>query len=172
MKKRIVISVGLFLVVLSFAFIYSKNVLKEKAAKEYELQIMYKWQNKAFSLGKNDNDRMSYIGSDKLDLKFLFISLYRYSVDEPDSDLTMQEVIDYLSTEYADDGTLMIYSRPESISNYIEWWSTKDGAHKVTLFNADIAGYLGKNGYDYHYEKYSIEELQKILPKVWSYVNE
>ncbi|WP_026653912.1 hypothetical protein [Butyrivibrio proteoclasticus] len=168
-KNGILIVFGIIaIVILSITVLYCINANRKKADSEYQLQTMYKWQNKAFGLGNNNDDKIqTYIGANELDLKLLFVSLYRYSMDEPNSELTIQEVVDYLSKEYAYDGTLMIYSQPESISDYIEWWSEKDGSKKVTLFIADIAGFLSQNGYDSHdYETYSIEELQEILPLV------
>lgn len=85
--------------------------------------------------------------------------------DKPQANLTSQEVLDYFAKEYSDDGKLMVYSCPESLEQYIEWW-WHGGSSRISDFACELAIYLKQNGYDYRYKEMEVESLKELLPLV------
>lgn len=163
MKK--ILFYGTLLAVI-FIFLIGCNRNDNDKNSEKNLQMLYMRQNAAFGLSQDNHDaRNVYHGSDELNQQMLAVSLYAYSLSGAKDNVTVQNVVDYLSSEYAEDGTLMIYSCPDSINNYIIWWYC-DGSNEALQFYTEVVVYLSKNGQDYHIENYSVEELQEILPLV------
>ena len=169
MKKQIIVVALTLVIILAFVVGYT-NYQKNKKLKEQELMHLYYQQNRAFVVYYNMDTMSYYQGSDNLNLPQLAMSLYVYSVDEPNKELTMQEVIDYFSEEYAEDGTLQVYNRPENIVEYLEWWYD-GGSGKIEDFKYAFVSYMSETGGDYKVENYSLEELQGLFPLVGANTN-
>jgi len=120
-KKKIIYLIILILTgCLSFAF-WRINVSKE--AKVQEQQTLYRRQNQAFGLSADNHDNRVYFHSEEeLEIPRLIVGLHVYNSDQTDYALTEDTVIDYLSEEYDSEGNLMVYSCPDEIADYIEWW--------------------------------------------------
>ena len=165
LKKIILISVIPVLCLGLILFGYINYCQKKKAIEEKELRYIYKQQNEAFVMNCNLADMNYYHGSDEIKLHDLTIALYVYSLDNPENTITVEAVQEYFSKEYADDGSLMVYSRPKAFDKYIDWW-WDGGSAKIWNFEINLVDYLSKNGYDHHYDKFSLEELKNLLPLV------
>ena len=87
---------------------------------EVRLGILYKWQNKAFIMDYDHETMYRYLSAENSDLSELAIYLYVYNSMQNKYQLTVDEVLDYLSEEYDSDGKLRVYSRPENIEDYID----------------------------------------------------
>ena len=145
---------------------YNRIVRERQEENEYELQMLYKYQNMALAIDlEKYNDRTIFHGSDEIDKKMLVLSLYAYSLNKPEQAVSVQEVVEYLGKEYSEDGSLMVYSCPDSIKNYIDWW-WEGGDQKIMNFLTRTNAYLRNNRYEYYYEDMSVEELQEIMPLV------
>jgi len=147
--------------VIAFLGLYGRE---RKEAEELKLKVMYSSQNEVFHFS-NSKSLEIYRGSEELDLNEVAIDLYAYNCDQSDYNLTIPEIVEYFSSEYADDGTLRIYSRPEAISKYISWYN-HGGDDKAYSYRSKLVLYLSKNGYNNLYYDLDVSELQDILPKV------
>ena len=169
MKKynKLLFKIALIVLSLVAGFVgYSRYTHTQKEEAEYELQTLYKYQNMALAIDlEKYNDRTIFHGSDEIDMKMLVLSLYTYSLSKPEQVVSVQEVVEYLGKEYSEDGSLMVYSCPDSIKDYIDWW-WEGGDQKIMNFLTRTNAYLRNNGYEYYYEDMSVEELQEILPLV------
>ena len=139
---------------------------KKQLAEEREIQIMYYEQNCAFQLGNlSFDERKIYRSGDELDLKWTAVSLQAYNLYQSEYEVTLQEVIDYLDSEYAEDGTLMVLCRPESIDGYIKWY-VNGGEGMALDYRSTLEKYLRNNGIAESYKDLSVEELQNVMPKL------
>ena len=120
MKKKIIIIsvIILFLCGIAAGLIYRQHKYKEWAT-EVKLEILYKWQNKAFLMNCNHKERLGYLSADNSDLQELAIYLHIYNNMQTNYQLTIEDVLNYLSEEYDSEGNLRVYSQPKEIENYI-----------------------------------------------------
>ena len=63
---------------------------------------------------------MQYQSSDKSDLPRLAVHIYVYNNIQDDYNVTVDEVLNYLSEEYDSSGKPYVYSCPDNINAYIE----------------------------------------------------
>ncbi|WP_026652583.1 hypothetical protein [Butyrivibrio proteoclasticus] len=166
MKKKIFGGAIVTLIVLSISCMFIRNVQKDKAEKEYDLQRLYNMQNTAFGISRDSySESIHYHGSDELDISRLEICLYVFSKAKPNNALGVKDIQEYLSCEYDDEGNLRIYSQPEDIALYIRWFC-EGGSEDVLDFTSKINSYLENNGYKCDYTELSLEDLQEILTLV------
>lgn len=166
MKKKIMIFAILIGIIAIFGgYNYVKSIEEKKAQKAYELQIAYERQNRAFAIEDSLNNYIYYHDSNYLNLQKVAVFLYVYKMDSPKYELSVQDIVDYFSKEYAEDGTLMVYDCPDSINDYLEWYYC-DGSSKIYHFNNNLVHYLGNNGYDFNYASMEPSKLEAILPLV------
>ncbi len=170
--------VGLLLIVLAamtiiLMLIYKKNqTIKQKqlAEEERKIEVLYYQQNCAFYIGQAAYDcRNYYRSSNELDLKQMTLSLHVYNISQSVYEITLQDVLDYLDNEYADDGTLMVFSRPDSINDYISWFFFDSGETKILSYSISLNLYLKNNGYADYYTELSVEQLDNIMPEFDQY---
>lgn len=101
---------------------YNTYQRAKKNAEELNVKIMYDDQNQPFAVDCDLADMDYYHGSNELNLQKLAVYLYTYSLDKPENQVTIRDIQVFLSSEQAEDGTLMVYSCPDSLDKYIEWW--------------------------------------------------
>ena len=147
--------------------VHADNENAKESKDDYELQVLYEHQNSAFAVNDSLNNAKYYHDSSYVNTQQLVVYLYTYNMDYPDRDITVQDIIDYLDKEYDKEGALMVYSCPDHIKDYIDWWWS-GGSSKISYFSSEVIVYLSKNGYEHAevYSNLSIEELQEILPLV------
>lgn len=164
MKKRFIIISIIFLFV---AVIVGYGFYKQKERKEWEtaarLQILYKWQNYAFRVLCNHEERLCYQGTDKIELQELVVYLHIYDSIQNKYQLTVDEVMDYLSDEYDSEGKLKVYSRPENIEDYIDNYPEVD--ELAEKFGDEFNEYLMKKGYPHVFRNMTYEEVVEALEK-------
>ena len=128
MKKKILY---LLIIYLFFGIVAGIGVLGYCAKKNKEekkvLESLYYRQNTAFELCGNLNKRRSYHSANELRLNRIVVDLYVFNNIQSEYQVTVDDVIDYLSEEYDSSGKLMVYSIPENIKNYISWYYEDNG---------------------------------------------
>lgn len=106
--------IGIFFVIRD-----KENMIIEE--EKSELALLYRRQNTALKACLDLSKMDYYHGADEIDLKNFYIELYVYNYTRTKYQLTVDEVLDYLSEEYDVNGNLRVYSQPENIKDYIGW---------------------------------------------------
>ena len=120
MRKKIIIILILLALIggAITATIIERNKREEQAG-AVQLEILYKWQNRAFEMSCSSEEYLDYLPADRICQGRLTVELFIYNYVQDKYQLTFDEVLDYLSEEYDSDGKLRVYSRPEEIEDYI-----------------------------------------------------
>lgn len=140
-----------------------KQLAEEHENQEHEIQYLYYEQNSAFNLGYSGSESGDcYRDSQKLNLQWTVISLHVYNRSQEKYELTLQEVVDYLADEYSEDGKLMIFSRPEAIDDYIDWYFSC--SEQIDDYRVRFNIYLSDNGIADNCYDLGVEEIQDIIP--------
>ena len=127
MKKKLIIA-GILLVLagLIYGGIQWKRIRDEKI-EEQLLLIEYRRQNRAFGMNMQA-EYSGYHGYEEVDEEWLYVALaaykdYNLRYDMERQEITIEDVKEYLSSEYNEDGSLRVYSKAENIGEYVYWWS-------------------------------------------------
>ena len=162
-KNRIVISLLFIIAILGVAFYLHAYHEKKNAERMHELEILYKHQNTAFGLSRDNLDnRIYYHGSDEVDKKYILIATIAYNRDQEKYELTEQDIITYLDSEYDESGELRVYNRPAAIDDYIEWYYYF-GDGKIDEFRSEIDYFLRNNNYTERFSDISYEKLVEVI---------
>ena len=151
--KRILFIILLYMAI-SLGVILFFNVKIEREQKieqQIKLQEYYRQQNKVLPrLSGTSYDELTYRGYDSIDEPELYVYLAAYNefikeheLDEPE--LTIEDIKEYLSSEFDEGGNLRIYNSVEDIRyenyphiySYVDWYHECDG-------DEDIAEYWSK----------------------------
>lgn len=164
MKKiRIVVSLLIVLTICGITFFLRSYNEKENTKKMLELEILYKHQNKAFGMCRDNHDaRLYFHGSDEIDKKYILLATIVYSGDQDKYVLTEQDIVTYLSNEYDESGQLRVYNRPAAIDDYIEWYY-HGGDEKVLEYRSEINAYLRENTDIERINDISYEKLVEVV---------
>lgn len=139
-----------------------KKESESRIKEQNELELLYYRQNTAFELGDLDK-RYCYYGANELKLNVLIVQLYAYNSAQSKYEVTVDDVINYLSDEYDSYGKPKIYSQPENIKAYI-YWNIRYGNDAITKYGDAFNDYMGKHGYSNHfYRSMSYEEVVTAL---------
>jgi len=140
-------------------YLHHKN--KEAELKRIELGKMYHFQNTALEIDCTIADGYVFYNSDAIEMPELVVDLYVYNKEYPEMGVSFENVVDYLKNEYDEQGQPLIYSRPDNITNYIEWYY-HNGDEKAWDEKKKLMDYLSeKNARKYWEMEYS--ELVKAL---------
>lgn len=163
MKKIIKIAIPLIIIIGGIsAFLVHRHKVK-MANEQLLLEVSYKHQNKAFGMCQdNFDDRLYFHGSDEIDKGYILIATIVYSGDQDKYELTEQDVVTYLSSEYDESGQLRVYNRPAAIDDYIEWYY-HGGAKKVDDYRWEISDFLRENDHTKRITDISYDELVKLV---------
>ena len=137
------------------------NQLKEEAKKEAEekreLELLYYEQNRAFWLTCNYSKIYSYYSFEDSKKNLVVISIYAYNNAQSKNKLTLDDFIAYISNEYDSNGKPMVYSRPQNVNAYIDWFFC-GGDDLINRFENYFISYL-KDKQKPPYEEMSLEEV-------------
>jgi len=158
-------------------FCNEQRRIKEERAKQGILAIDYREQNRAFPrvAGRPIKEEY-YVGYDAIDEPQLYVCLSAYNEwirlnYKEESELTLEDIEKYLSSEYNEDGSLRIQKGYENIRAYVDWYYEEGGGEDIAEYwgdlneiaiecyreNPDIAGKDIK--------KLSISQLQELINK-------
>ena len=159
MNKKDKVFIIIFLLIVVGAII-GRVVIHLDKEKQHMASLYYK-QNTAFGLSGDLSKRDYYHGADELVLNEFAVNLFVYNSMNPDSQLSVDEVVEYLSEEYDSNKKPKIYSQPENISSYIAW-SVHGGSDIAFEFGRSFADYLRGKG-DSMFWEMSYEEVVAAL---------
>jgi len=115
----------------------SSSIVALEEEKMQELKKLYEEQN-FFLAGTRDN---TYTDVYENNRNFVYIHLFYYNWKE-NQDLTYEEIVEYLSSEYEDDGTVRIYNNGNwpRIERYINFYNQeeRDTAKEIRLFETSL----------------------------------
>lgn len=139
-----------------------KNITVEKA---YDYQFTY------FSLRPTENDPdYVYLPFSEYDRNYLYCFLAYYE-QQTGNTLTVEEIKDYLSQEYEEDGTLRLFNngRHPKILEYIKWATTDNHGVDMNEYLFLIVG-LSTNvkeelGLDGKFENLTYASLDELMKK-------
>jgi len=119
----------------------SPSIVALEEEKMQELKKLYEEQN-FFLAGTRDN---TYTDVYENNRNFVYVSLFYYNWKE-NQDLTYEEIVEYLSSEYEDDGTVRIYNngnwpRIESYINYCNQHQKELDFFTSTIINMTLKQY-------------------------------
>ena len=155
MKKKIIfITVILSLLLGTIAYgVHLRQVKKE-------LEYLYYRQNTALRLCCDYSKRNYYHDTKELDVNDLAVRVSAYNCVASGAHVTVEEIIDYLSSEFDSEGKPRIYSQPENIEKYIIWCIR--AVDIIDDYRIDFTLYLHDNGYTPYWEM-SYEEVETHL---------
>lgn len=173
MKKKILI--GLVVLLCLSAVGTGLYLLREKRIAEAEAAILaldYKHQNWMFPRTEGELREYRYMNYDAIDERELYVRLALYNQERAgEAELTLEDVKEYLSQEYNDDGSLRIHSGYENIRDYEYWYFQEYGCDKVEEYWSRLDNiskeYLIKNPLTttQSVRDFSIEQLQELIKK-------
>ena len=141
-----VIIIFLCLIVMSgtIFFCNEQRRIKEERAKQGILAIDYREQNRAFPrvAGRPIKEEY-YVGYDAIDEPQLYVCLSAYNEwirlnYKEESELTLEDIEKYLSSEYNEDGSLRIQKGYENIRAYVDWYYEEGGGQAITEYWGDL----------------------------------
>ena len=132
MKKKIfviaaVIAVTLIIIVAGVKYLGQKQTKKEQT----ELAYAYKHQNRAFPRDKGEINEYDYIGYEAINEKELYVALEVYNKEKEGEDLEVEDVKEYLSQEYNEDGTSRVLEGWPEIRAYENWYFKGMGSEEI-----------------------------------------
>lgn len=149
--KTLVVSVITIIALCSL--LYVSNKIKEK--QQAKIEHLYSRQNFAFDMGVDTY----YKSSSEVHKKFLIECLAAYEEDtQAYGSISVDDVLNYLSSEYNKNGELAVLNTPTNIQEYIKWYW--EGGEN---FTQDYAMWLYNYQLD-HLDKYG-DGLVTLMPE-------
>ena len=150
MKKKIfviaaVIAVTLIIIIAGVKYLEQKQTEKEQT----ELAYAYKHQNRAFPRDKGEINEYDYIGYEAINEKELYVALEVYNKENEDEDLEVEDIKEYLSQEYNEDGTPRVLEGWPEIRAYEDWYFRGMGCEKIDEYWKELTQIKEQ----YQYEK-------------------
>jgi len=170
MKKESLITIILTILIgVSLIAIYWHTKIAQETKDQDELEVLYKYQNKAFHLS-NDAESYYFHGVDDLKLQEVVVDLEAFNESQSDYVVTVDEVVEYLGNEFAEDGQPLILSCPENIEKYVSWF-WHGGSDIVMEYGDQFNEYLMDNGYPHVYRRMDYQDVVDALEE-WKSVKE
>ena len=182
MKNRkttriLILLLCLIAIVVVVFFGYGQKRKREEWAQQQLLAIDYREQNRALPRvsGHQINEEY-YVGYDAIDESELYVCLVAYNEwiqtnAREEKELSLEDIKNYLSGEYNEDGSLRIHEGYENIRAYVNWYWEYEGAEIITEYWGALDNILG----EYREQKpgtinsdarnLQIEQLQELIKK-------
>ena len=161
-KKTIYITIILSLLLGVIGYGVHLNQVKKELETKKELEHLYYRQNTALGLCCDYSKRNYYHDTKELNINMLAVGVSAYNNWVISNEqLTVNEIIDYLSSEFDSEGSPRIYSQSENIKDYIEWYFC-GGKEKIHDYMNYFIGYICDNGY-HSFNEMSYEEVAANL---------
>jgi hypothetical protein len=118
-KKFCAIMASLLVIAIFAVFIGYKEW--QKIEEQYNTKLKWAYQNetRAFAMDRSD----CYKDYSYVDVNSLIINLASYKHFKNEVDISVEDVKEYLSSEYDDNGEPYVLNPPENIAKYIRWFS-------------------------------------------------
>jgi hypothetical protein len=133
----VAVIVALLLISVGFAVLwksYKNHIEVEKAIVEHE----YYHQNIAFGMenASRKYQDFSYVSINRLNIK---LAAYYFEVEN--ADITVDDIKDYLSSEYGEEGQLKVLNPSQKIAEYLEWYWHEGGAEATVEYGSWLKRY-------------------------------
>ncbi len=153
-KKTIrifVLAIGLVAVISLVAMIIYKEWKKREEQYQYKLEVLYQREARAFAM---DDRYDCYMGFSYVDVNSLIINLasykhFIYKRFEIEVEISVEDIKEFLSSEYDENGELYVLNPPENIDKYIQWF-TYGGLELTNRYYMYLCNFQDANS-----EKYS-----------------
>lgn len=164
-KDKIVLAIFIFVILSSIFFKIAGPMIEEMIEKKRQLPSLYVHQNVAFDICTDYTQNDHYHGANELKLNIIIVYIYAYNDYQSKYNLTLDEVVDYFKEEYTSSRKLKVYSQPENIHDYIEWYY-HGGEEKIWDYGNNFNDYMKKQGYPEHiYRKMEYKDVLAALDK-------
>ena len=157
MKKMGIVIISLFFLIaaagLAYYLVYKPYENGKKIKQKKYVQNLYYDQNYAFG-------RMysRYLSFDRLVENKLIEMLAAYEESGAAKDpVSVEDIKEYLASEYTEDGKLVVENKPENIEAYIEWACSDEGDNYIKDYDKWITNYQKD-----HADKYGDESTEKM----------
>jgi hypothetical protein len=154
-------------IIASTLFIGIRQYLAYKQEKNAEytrmVETMYEYETYALCL-----DRAKYYKDfSYADVNLLTMDLAAYRYFNPTApSLSIENIKDFLSNEFYENGDLRVLNQPDNIRKYIEWYVLEGGSDRTTEYHISLMNY--KEGIEEYknfdmYTTDDIEALNKLI---------
>lgn len=127
----VMIGIVLFIILSIFASV-GMYKYKQKKEEEYNAELARLYKHETFALGMDTYD--CYKDFSYVDVQILIIKLAAYKHYENEVEITVEDVKEFLSSEYDENGNLYVLNPPDNIAKYIDWyWSGGDSLVRMYL---------------------------------------
>ena len=149
MKKKVfvivVTVVTVIIVITGVKHLEEKQTEKE----QIELAYAYKHQNRAFPRDEGEINEYGYIGYEAINEKELYVALEVYNKENEGEELGGEDVKEYLSQEYNEDGTPRVLEGWPEIRAYENWYFKGMGSEEIDEYWKELTQIKEQ----YQYEK-------------------
>ena len=159
--KYVVVLLVISLISACAYHIYSVRKEKENA----KLKKLYEHQSYAFCMGMHP----VYKDFSEVDIYYLILDLAAYAEDTQTTNaVTVEDVKEYLSSEYTKDKKLAVLNKPSNIEAYITWFWCGGGNSYVEKYNLWLGNYMEAHLDEYNYGSATVlseDELYELIDK-------
>ena len=139
MKKKIFVIVAVITTILIIIIAGAKYLEEKQTEKEQiELAYAYKHQNRAFPRDEGEINEHGYIGYEAINEKELYVALEVYNKENEGEDLEVEDVKEYLSQEYNEDGTPRVLEGWPEIRAYENWYFRGMGSEEIEEYLGNL----------------------------------
>ena len=149
-KKKIFVIATMITVTLIIVIVGTKYLEEKQREKEQtELAYAYKHQNLAFPRDEGEINEYGYVGYEAINEKELYVALGVYNQEKEGEDLEVEDVKEYLSQEYNEDGTPRVLEGWPEIRAYEDWYFRGMGSEEIDEYWKELTQIKEQ----YQYEK-------------------
>jgi len=176
--KRVIVLLCIFIVlIVAFFTIQKERKKREEWVQQQLVAIDYREQNRAFPrVSGHPIKEEYYVGYDAIDEPKLYVCLSAYNEwiqlkDREQQKLTLEDVEEYLSSEYNEDGSLRIQEGYENIRAYVDWYYEEGGGNAIAEYWEkldDIAIEYRDQNSEFPREpikEMNVDQLQELIKK-------
>ena len=177
-KKRVIVLLCIFIVlIVAFFTIQKERKKREEWVQQQLVAIDYREQNRAFPrVSGHPIKEEYYVGYDAIDEPKLYVCLSAYNEwiqlkDREQQKLTLEDVEEYLSSEYNEDGSLRIQKGYENIRAYVDWYYEEGGGEDITDYWIELQRILNSHCdnnpevADDIAQRLNVDQLQELIYK-------
>ena len=137
------------ILIIACLIVFIGGLLKVKRAddEQYLENLRNSYMNANYALGMERSYDV-YMDYSFVSEKRLIINLAAYKYYNPEAEIVVDDIQDFLSNEFNYNGEPCVLDPPKNISEYLTWYCG-DGEELVQNYYACISAYVFKNATDY-----------------------
>ena len=161
LKKAHYALFGVIIVLSLFIGVRQYWTYKQEKEAEYTklVETMYEYETYALWLGR----AKYYKDFSHANINLLTISLAAYRYYDPSApSLTIEDIKDFLSDEFYENGELRVLNPPENIDNYIEWFVLRDDGNLSGEYRIFLMHYQREHEEYKNIDIYTTEDIETL----------